>query len=119
MGTHCALVVKNQDGTIERFERTLEGYKLFDEMFKWSKDPDNQVPNIEDIGSGYLKYNEEGEYEHKCWAIIDYSTKQYMVSAMLSTQLIEMITNMSSKGWTLYEWGSLYDVLDDFDYYNR
>ncbi len=100
MGTHCAMIVKDA-GSINRWERTMDGGMLIDAFIEWTRDPQpNTYPDPYKIGTGDLQLDSEGEGNQEYGLILDHTTKRFGVACGIDEAVYDAITRLKNQGWS-------------------
>lgn len=106
MGTHCAMVVRDQNEIVVRYERTMDGDQLPKEFREWChnlyvESKHKEFPDPERIGSNCLEIGNEGESDQEYWLILDIPKKQFLFGGWtLTTITWEATSALIQKGWT-------------------
>lgn len=114
MGTHGALLIRREDGTLKRIEATGDGDEVIDVWRNWVL-AGTHIPPKEIFGwSSAPEINEEGEGNQEYACIIDFHEKKYACAWNITRRDFGMMKTLEALGWEVLEEKSpLWEVLVD------
>lgn len=116
MGTHSVMAVRDKEGKISRYERTMDGYLIHGQFLDWANkmgtDEEYLHPDPNLIGNGSLQVNQEGEGNGSYILCIDHYNKSYLLYGDPADENhLTAMVRLRGLGWSIG--GHLEEVIDD------